>query len=115
MAAVDRLSTFMVHAVGAESKDLSVVITGQFDIPLILPPFFPFICFYFHVHVSLRLIGFYFFKGVGISHPRIPSMNGWKRFFVCSRNEKVLVVSRNEKSCLFLAQKKKLFFGKVTF
>uniref|UniRef100_A0A7E4VHL6 Calponin-homology (CH) domain-containing protein n=1 Tax=Panagrellus redivivus TaxID=6233 RepID=A0A7E4VHL6_PANRE len=28
MAAVDRLSTFMVHAIGAESKDLSVVITG---------------------------------------------------------------------------------------
>ena len=35
MAAVDRPSNFMVHAVGAESKDLSVVITGQFE-PLLL-------------------------------------------------------------------------------
>uniref|UniRef100_A0A914P2T7 Uncharacterized protein n=1 Tax=Panagrolaimus davidi TaxID=227884 RepID=A0A914P2T7_9BILA len=31
MAAVDRLSTFMVHAAGAESKDLSVVITGGIE------------------------------------------------------------------------------------
>lgn len=47
MAAVDRLSTFMVHAAGAESKDLSVVITGlsKKETYIFLYRFLMFLCF----------------------------------------------------------------------